>query len=212
MEIPDDEVRAILRALTARVASLPEMPAAAKIEAERRLNDEALRAFQGRPSRLEDPDLLAEFLEEYGWPEMPSAELVAEQLSRSIEGHFTAYDDARRRGEAPVPEIETLRARLAAPAPTVRYEASCPAASSEPEKPEPAVRQKPRKPATRAPTIPRVSPSSPRAISTAGSPATCASGPMRSAAPRWETASEALLGATIKRRRACGWMRLGTTP
>lgn len=120
MEIPDDEVRAILRALTARVAGLPEMPPAAKVEAERRLSDEALRAFQGRPSRLEDPELLAEFLDEFGWPEMPSAEMVAEQLSFSIEGHFIAYDDARQRGEAPVPEMEALRARLAGPAPAAR--------------------------------------------------------------------------------------------
>lgn len=147
MEIPDDEVRAILRALTARVASLPEMPAAAKVEAERRLNDEALRAFQGRPSRLEDPELLAEFLDEFGWPEMPSAEMVSEQLSCSIEGHFTAYDDARRRGEASVPEMEALRARLAEPAPMVRHEAA-PAAGPEPERPAPVARQTPRKLAT----------------------------------------------------------------
>jgi hypothetical protein len=147
MEIPDDQVRDILRALTSRVAGLPEMPTAAKVEAERRLNDEAIRAFRGRPNRLEDPDLLAEFLDEFGWPEMPSAEMVAEQLSYSIEGHFTAYDDAKGRGEAPVPEMEALRAQLSCPAPTTRQANLAPAASPELAKEPPAARSKPRKPA-----------------------------------------------------------------
>ena len=113
MELPDDEVRDILRALTAKVAGLPDaMPPARRVEAERRLGDEAVRAFQGMPSRLEDPDLLEEFLDEFGWPEMPSAAEVAEQFQYAIAGHVDAYLAAIRRGEEPVPEMEALRAKL----------------------------------------------------------------------------------------------------
>lgn len=52
MEIPDDQVREILRALTARVASLPEMPSSAKAdllrEAARTLAAVAEEKAQGR--------------------------------------------------------------------------------------------------------------------------------------------------------------------
>ena len=59
MEIPDEEVREILRALTAGINALPgALPASRRVEAERRLNEEALRAFEGKPSRLDDPDLV----------------------------------------------------------------------------------------------------------------------------------------------------------
>ena len=147
MDIPDDQVLTILKAFTNAINGLPALPQAAKVEAERRLNDEAVRAFQGRPSRLDDPALLEDFLDEFGWPEMPPATLVAEHLACSIDGHMEAYEAALRRGEAPVPELEALRARLAAPVQTPEPEWQAKEAS----KPPRSVRQEPPAEA-RAPT------------------------------------------------------------
>ncbi len=113
MEIPDEEVREILRALTAGLNALPgALPASRRVEAERRLNEKALRAFEGKPSRLDDPDLLADYLNEFSWTEMPTAAMVSAQLQCSFEGHFDAYVAAIGRGEDPLPEREALRAWL----------------------------------------------------------------------------------------------------
>ena len=60
MELPDDQVRDLLRVLVARVDALgPTMPPFARTEAERRIQEEVRRAFAGLPHLLDDPTFLA---------------------------------------------------------------------------------------------------------------------------------------------------------
>lgn len=101
-------MEALLRMAIRATASLPDLPPAARVEAEAVIDAEARRAIAGLPNRLGDPA----FLDAFGWSEKPATEDVAEQLRFSIGGHFEAYDDAIRRGETPVPAMETLRARI----------------------------------------------------------------------------------------------------
>ncbi len=108
MALSVEEMEALLRMAIRATASLPDLPPAARVEAEAAIDAEARRAIAGLPNRLGDPA----FLDAFGWSEEPAAEDVAEQLRFSIGGHFEAYDDAIRRGESPVPAMEALRARI----------------------------------------------------------------------------------------------------
>ncbi len=107
--LSESDMLGLLKVVAHLGAQLPDMPPAQRVEAERRIDDEARKAIAGQPHRLDDPD----FLDAFGWVEMPAAAEVAEQLEASIAGHIAAYDDALRRGEAPVATMEALRARLA---------------------------------------------------------------------------------------------------
>lgn len=107
--LSETDMLGLLKVVAHLGAQLPDMPPARRVEAERRIDDEARKAIAGQPHRLDDPD----FLDAFGWVEMPAAAQVAEQLEASIAGHIAAYDDALRRGEAPVAAMEALRARLA---------------------------------------------------------------------------------------------------
>lgn len=111
--LSESDMLGLLKVVAHLGAQLPDMPPAQRVEAERRIDDEARKAIAGQPHRLDDPD----FLDAFGWVEMPAAAEVAEQLEASIAGHIAAYDDALRRGEAPVAAMELLRARLAPEAP-----------------------------------------------------------------------------------------------
>lgn len=107
--LSESDMLGLLKAVAHLGAQLPDMPPAQRVEAERRIDDEARKAIAGQPHRLDDPD----FLDAFGWVELPAAADVAEQLEASVAGHLAAYDDALRRGEAPVAAMEALRARLA---------------------------------------------------------------------------------------------------
>ena len=98
MELPDDQVRDILRVLVARVDALPPaMPRFARVEAERRIEEEARRAFACLPHRLDDPAFLAALEVE---PPTPAE---------------AAYVAALLRGEGPYGESQEQVATVQAP-------------------------------------------------------------------------------------------------
>lgn len=114
--LSESDMLGLLKAVAHLGAQLPDLPPAQRVEAERRIDDEARKAIAGQPHRLDDPD----FLDAFGWVEMPAAAEVAEQLEASVAGHLAAYDDALRRGEAPVAAMEALRAWLTPQIPVQR--------------------------------------------------------------------------------------------
>ena len=70
--LSQSDMLGLLKAVAHLGAQLPDLRPAQRIDAERRIDDEARKAIAGQPHRLDDPD----FLDAFGWVEPPAPTAV----------------------------------------------------------------------------------------------------------------------------------------